>query len=106
MDRLDKAVLVIDEAAFAVAAACLIAPVAWHRALFRMHIKAEVVQAVNRLAVAGLAFLGVGLVLSMTLTVDLVTTRWISLVFGAGIAVLAVTLWLRQPIRHRRGPTD
>ena len=102
LDRWDRALLIVDVAALAVAAVCLIAPVAWHRALFRLNLKDQVVDAANRLAQTGLAFLALGMVLSITLTVDLVTPRWVALSFGAGIAVLAVMLWLVLPVRHRR----
>jgi hypothetical protein len=80
--------------------------VAWHRTLFRLHLKDQVVDAANRLAVAGLAFVAVGMVLSITLAIDVVTARWIALTVGAGIAALAVMLWLRLPVRHRRAPPD
>lgn len=89
-------------AALAVAAVCLIAPVAWHSALFRMHLKDQVVDAANRLAQAGLTFLAVGMVLPITLTVDLAAPRWVALSFGTGMAVLAGKLWLVLPVRHRR----
>jgi len=102
LDGWGKSLLIVDVAALAVSAVCLIAPVAWHRALFRLHLKDEVVEAANRLAQAGLTFLAIGMVLSVTLTIGLVTARWIALTFGAGIAVLTVFLWLALPVRHRR----
>jgi hypothetical protein len=98
----DRALLVVDMIVLAVAAICLIAPVAWHRALFRRHLKDQVVDAASRLAVAGLAFLGVGVVLSITLAVDLVMPTWVALPCGAAIGVAAVMLWLVLPLRQRR----
>jgi hypothetical protein len=120
LDRYERTVLIIDVVVLAIAAVCLvcawsvpglclIAPVAWHRALFRQHFKDEVMDAANRLAQAGLAFLAVGMVLSITLAIDLVTPRWLALTLGAGIALLAllaVSLWLVLPIRNRRALRD
>jgi high-affinity Fe2+/Pb2+ permease len=102
----DRALLVVDILVLAAAAVCLIAPVAWHRALFRRHLKDQVVDAANRLARAGLTFLAVGIVLSITLAVSLVTPTWVAVLGGAGIAALAVMLWLVLPLRHRRALPD
>jgi hypothetical protein len=106
LDRWDRFLLVVDIGALAVAAVCLIAPVPWHRALFRQHLKDQVVDAANQLAQVGLAFLGVGLTLSITLAVDLVTRRWLAITCGSALAVLAVMLWLVLPIMHRRRLPD
>src|SRR3954453_5682074 len=43
------------------AAVLLIAPVAFHRGVFREHLKARLVQASHRLAIAGLALLAVAI---------------------------------------------
>lgn len=97
-----RGLLLADLCALTVAAVCLIAPVAWHRVLFRQHVKDEIVDAANHLARAGLLFLGLGLGLSMTLAADLVLdARW-SLLFGAATAGLLLMLWLLLPWRQRR----
>lgn len=88
--------------ALTVAAICLIGPVAWHRVLFRQHAKIEIVDAANRLARAGLVFLGTGLVLALTLAVDLIVDLTWAVVVGCGTAALAVVLWLALPWRQRR----
>jgi Family of unknown function (DUF6328) len=99
-----RALLLADLVAMTVAAICLIGPVAWHRVLFRRHLKDEVVAGANRLARAGLVFLGAGLGLSLTLAVDLLLdVRW-ALVFGAATIALAVVLWLVLPWRRRADP--
>ena len=68
----------------ALAAACLIAPSAQHRFLFRFEDKKHLVFMSNRLAIAGLAFLS----LAMAGAVLLVTTK----LFGEGIGWLTVAL--------------
>lgn len=102
MGRADRTLLVVDTVVLAVAAVCLIAPVAWHRALFRRHLKDEVVHAAGRLACAGLGFLAAGIVLSITLAVGLVTVWWVALPAGVVIGGTVVMLWLVLPLRHRR----
>src|SRR5690349_17060507 len=101
MDTLARGLLVADLMTLTVAAICLIAPVAWHRVLFRQHLKAEIVDAANRLARWGLVFLGAGLGLSITLAVDLIVNTTAAAIVGAGTVVLALVLWLLLPWRQR-----
>jgi hypothetical protein len=102
LDGYARGLLLADLVALTIAAICLIGPVAWHRVLFRHHVKHEIVGAANWLARAGLVFLGLGLGLSMTLAVDLIVSLWAAVVFGAGTILLALILWLALPWRQRR----
>jgi hypothetical protein len=106
VDALGRGLLLAALVALAVAAVCLIGPVAWHRVLFRRHVKDEIVDAANRLARAGLMFLGVGLALAMTLAVDLIVDLNWAVVVGGGTALLALVLWAVLPWRQRRRVTD
>src|ERR687885_946018 len=67
LDRYEKGLLVVAVLLLAVATAFIIAPVAWHRALFRHRLKTEIVDAGGRFAKAGLTALGLGIVASMLL---------------------------------------
>lgn len=80
-----------------VATACLIAPVAYHRMLFRQRMKDEVVRAADRLAKLGLAALGLGIVLSLWLALGLLLPRVWAWVSGGVIGVLIVVLWWVLP---------
>jgi hypothetical protein len=81
----------------------VIAPVAWHRALFRHQLKPEIVDAGNLFAKIGLAALGLGIVVSILLQLDLVLPRWAAITLGAMLAVLLFSLWVVSPVLRRRG---
>ena len=99
-DDLQRSLLLIDVLVLASASACIIAPVAWHRALFRRQMKDEIVTAANRLAKLGLVFLGLGVVTSIMLVVDLAVGRVSAAVSAAGIGVLLALLWVVLPLRR------
>ena len=90
----------------ALATACIIAPVAYHRVLFRRHMKTSVVNAAARLAAAGLAFLALAIVASVYLVLDLVLGRSEANWMAAVLAGVLLTLWLVLPylalIQRRR----
>jgi hypothetical protein len=79
------------------ATACIIAPVAYHRVMFRKHMKTSVVTAASRLASAGLVFLGLAIVASVYLVLDLVLGRSPATWMAAVLAGVLVTLWLVMP---------
>jgi hypothetical protein len=81
----------------------LIAPVAFHRAVFREHMKARLVLASHRLAVAGLAMLAVALIGSVTLALSFASGWSLGLVVGAGVALTVILTWVVGPLRLRSG---
>ena len=103
LDSYERGLLVIAVLLLAVATACIIAPVAWHRALFRHRLKTKVVDASSAFAKAGLTFLGLGIVASMMLMLDLVLARWLAITLGISLAVLLLMLWAVSPVLRRRG---
>ena len=103
LDRFDKTLLVVAVLLLACATACIIAPVAWHRALFRHRLKKEIVDAGNAFAKAGLTFLGLGITVSIVLMLDLVLARWAAVTLGVSLAVLLLMLWVVSPLLRRRG---
>jgi hypothetical protein len=102
LDRYEKALLVIAALLLATATACIIAPVAWHRTLFRHQVKKEIVDASNVFAKAGLTALALGIVASMLLMLDLVLPRWAAVTLGVAIGVLLLMLWAVSPLLRRR----
>ena len=103
LDGVERTLLVVAVLLLACATACIIAPVAWHRALFRHRLKKEIVDASNTFAKAGLAFLGLGITVSIVLMLDLVLARWVAITFGVSLAVLLLALWVVSPLLRRRG---
>jgi hypothetical protein len=102
LDDVERGLLVVSVLLLACATACIIAPVAWHRALFRHRLKKEIVDASNVFAKAGLAFLGLGITVSIVLMLDLVLARWVAITLGVALAVLLVMLWAVSPVLRRR----
>ena len=106
LDDVERGLLVVSVLLLACATACIIAPVAWHRALFRHRLKKEIVDASNTFAKAGLAFLGLGISVSIVLMLDLVLARWVAITLGVSLAVLLIMLWVVSPLLRRKGLTD
>jgi hypothetical protein len=99
----EKVVYIGALCAAAFAAVTLIAPVAYHRVLFRRGRKPQIVHAAHRLATLGLVFLGLAMIGAILLVTDFV------LGLGWAIAITAVTaawfllLWWLLPWRSRVG---
>lgn len=89
----------------ATSAAALVAPVMYHRLLFRRRRKPDVVSVTHRFAVLGLTLMllalvgAVGLAASMVIGVDAV---WVA----AALGVLFVVLWYVLPLWSRRGTSE
>ena len=87
--------------ASAVAAALFIAPVAWHRVLFRQRRKHELVHTGDRMALGGLAALLISVVASVLLIVDVaVGPAWAG-ALTAAVAAWYVVFWYALPIWSR-----
>lgn len=85
----------------ACATVCMIAPVAYHRALFRRRLKDQVVMAANRFAVVGLGFLALAIVCAVDLVLDLVLGRTPALLVSAVLALLLLSAWVVLPLVNR-----
>jgi len=85
----------------ALAAACLIAPVALHRMLFRRQAKDWVVARASVLANVGVGFLALAIVSALALVLDVVYSRTWSVIIAAAMAALLVTLWWGVPLARR-----
>jgi hypothetical protein len=101
---LDKTVYVITLMATAVAAALLIAPVSYHRRVFRQGRKAQLVRIASLLAQAGLLALLIAIVGAVFLVLDVVAGLAWAAALAAGSAGLYVALWYLLPTvaRSRR----
>jgi hypothetical protein len=102
LDGYERGLLVVAVLLLATATACIIAPVAWHRVLFRHRVKPEIVDASNVFAKLGLTALGLGIVTSMLLMLDLVLPRWAAVTLGVALGVLLLMLWAVSPVLRRR----
>ena len=102
LDAFEHALLVVAALLLATATACIIAPVAWHRVLFRHRLKREIVDAANVFAKCGLTALGLGIATSMLLMLDFVVPRAVAITLTASLAVFLVVAWVVAPLRRRR----
>ena len=87
------------------ATAMIIAPVAFHRALFRQGRKPELVRYAHRMATGGLAFLLVSMVSAVLLITDYLLDMRIAIVLTAITAAYFLTFWAAIPW-FRRGWVD
>jgi hypothetical protein len=85
----------------ACAAIVLIAPVSFHRVLFRQHEKQAVVTFADRALLVGLVLLLVGIASAVLLVLDVVLGRGAAVVGCALVAALGAGLWFALPGRRR-----
>src|SRR3954469_10359305 len=86
----------------AIACALLMAPAACHRLLFRRRDKRYLVWLANRMALAGLAFVGAAMTGVVLLVTSVILPPLVAASLSAGTAVVFLTLWLVLPMRRRR----
>jgi Family of unknown function (DUF6328) len=85
----------------ALAALVLIAPVAFHRVLFRQHEKEAVVAFADRSLLAGLALLLVGIASAVLLVLDVVLGRGPAIAGFLLVALVGLATWFAVPALHR-----
>jgi len=84
------------------ATAALIAPVAMHRALFRKRARDSLVQAGQRMAVAGLALLALAVAGVMTLIFGVVAGTTAGVLAAIATTLVFAVLWAALPFAYRR----
>jgi Flp pilus assembly protein TadB len=80
----------------------LIAPVSFHRTLFRQRRKQELVAFADGALLVGLALLLLGIAAAVLLVLDVVLGRWPALACCAFVVVLGLVAWYVLPLHHRR----
>jgi hypothetical protein len=86
----------------ALAATLLLAPVAFHRILFRMQQKEFLVKAANVLAILGLVTVSMAVTATVALVLSYVMPGAATVVITAAMAVLFTGLWFAFPLSRRR----
>jgi hypothetical protein len=86
----------------ALAAVCLIAPVSYHRILFRRQAKDWVVVRASQLAHVGVAFLALAIVSSLALVLQVVYSRTWSVIIAGAMAILILCMWWVIPLIRRQ----
>ena len=102
LNDFDIAVYVVALLSTALATMVLIAPVSFHRIVFRRRQKAALVVVADRLLIVGLALLIPAISSAVLLILDVVLGRW-QAVMGCSVTVLVGLLtWYALPISIRR----
>jgi len=80
----------------------IMAPVAFHRVLFRRGDKEYLVTTANRLTIGGLTLVGMAMVGAFAFVADILLGHWFALATGAVAAVACIYLWAIVPLARRR----
>jgi hypothetical protein len=98
----DVAVYTVALLSTAMATMMLMAPVSFHRIVFRRRQKAALVAVADRLLMVGLALLIPAICSSVLLILDVVLGRWQAIVGSAATAVVGLVTWYALPLAMRR----
>ena len=101
LDDWERGVFIAALLLSAGATVCLIAPVAYHRALFAQKMKDQVVKAASRFAVLGLTLLAMAITCAVDLVLDLVLGRTAALFIAGGLLGALVLAWAILPLIKR-----
>jgi len=88
--------------ATALATVVLIAPVSFHRLVFRRRQKAALVAVTDRLLLVGLGLLVVAITSSVLLILDVALGLWQGVVGGGLVALAGLLTWYALPVWVRR----
>lgn len=97
----DKAIYTVALLLSALAAALLIAPSAYHRLNFRRDIKEGMLFDANKLIIAGLVCMAIGVACSVYLVVDVVFGGSAAVLGTVGVLIVYGVLWLALPLARR-----
>ena len=86
----------------AIATALLLAPVAYHRLVFRMHRKEQLVRDANMLAILGLAAVGLAVSAAVLLVLSYVVKGLPAVIITVCVVCLFAGLWFGLPLARRR----
>jgi len=105
LDRMQRTTYLVVLVGSVLTTALVVAPVAFHRVLFRHRMRRWLVEAANQCARVGLAMLAVTSAGALFLVFDVVTSRTAACVAFAAAVVLFAALWAVAPrLADRRAP--
>jgi hypothetical protein len=96
-----KTLLFATLLATAASTICLIAPSATHRLRFHKHDRTYIIASANRYLIAGLVFLGVAIVLALTLITDVLYDGFAVWFVPGVVGLLVALLWFVRPLARR-----
>jgi hypothetical protein len=102
LDRFEITVYTVTLLTTALATIVLIAPVSFHRLVFRRRQKAALIMAADRLLLLGLALLVLSISSAVLLILDVVLGLWQGLAGGGLVALVGLLTWYGLPVWARR----
>jgi len=102
LDGFDLAIYTVALLSTAMATMLLIAPVSFHRIVFRRRQKTALVAVADRMLVVGLALLVPAISCAVLLIIDVVLSRWAGIVCGSLTAAVGLLTWYALPFAVRR----
>jgi Family of unknown function (DUF6328) len=97
-----RGLFVADLLFAALSTVLLLAPVAYHRIVFRHHLKEPLVRIANRFAIAGLAAVATAVILAVILVISFVEGNTSAIIVGVFLACLFALMWFVMPLVLRR----
>ena len=105
LDHTERGIYLATVVLAALSTALLVAPVAYHRLLFRRHEKESLVRVTNLLAVAGLVTVGLAVCSAVLLVTSFVAPGLRAVLITAALACVFAALWFALPL-SRLGRDD
>ena len=102
LDAFELTLYTVAVLATALATVVLIAPVSFHRLVFRRRLKAALVAVADRLLLVGLGLLVTAITSSVLLILDVALGFWPGLVGGGIVALAGLLTWYVLPVWVRR----
>ena len=98
VDAFEKVVFVTTLLCCALSIGLLVAPVAYHRVVYRRGLKDKLVAATSGFVIAGTTFMLLAIIGSVLLILDFVIGRTFGLIVGGILMALFLSLWVALPL--------
>jgi MFS family permease len=106
VDDFERDVYLVTLVCSALATACIIGPVPFHRLIFRRGMKDDLIRATTRYVGAGLVLLFLSITGAMLLVLDFLVQRLLALTVTGLLAATFIVLWLVLPLWSRLDEAD
>ena len=103
---LQRDIYVADLLLCVLSTALLLAPVAYHRLVFRRNLKEALVRDANMMAIAGLVCVGLAMTAAVVLVISFVASGVPAIIIGIFVVCLFATLWFVLPLAKRESAED
>jgi len=93
-----RGLFIADLLLAALATLLLLAPVAYHRLVFRQHLKAPLIKIANRMAISGLVAVALAVSIAVILVTSFVEGTTSAIIVGVFLGCLFAVLWFALPL--------